>query len=119
MNRIEQINNELKIIKECEAAHRFYRGIESNGGETTNATNSWKKAMNSCLILDSSITDMTNLKAYKKKLITERAVLKNKETKIKFEKWLNKPSYNKFVKYLKKKYGNNLTLGFNKHVDEL
>ena len=119
MNRIEQINNELKIIKECEAAYRFYRGIESNGGEFENAYESWRKLSIKCLILDSSITDMTNLKAYKKKLITERAVLKNKETKIKFEKWLNKPSYNKFVKYLKKKYGNNLTLGFNKHVEQL
>lgn len=119
MDRIEKINNELKTIKECEAAYRFYRGIESNGGETTNATNSWKKAMNSCLILDSSISDMSTLRAYKKKLISERSNLKNNENKARFEKWLTKENYTKFVKYLKKKYGNNLTLGFNKHVEQL
>ena len=119
MNRIEEINEVLKIIKECEDSRRFYEGIRDNGGETENSRNSWKKTMNSCLILDSSISDMTTLKAYKKKLITERAVIKNKETKVKFEKWLNKPNHNKFVKYLKKKYGNNITLGFNKHVEEL
>lgn len=119
MNRIEQINNELKTIKECEAAYRFYRGIEANGGITSNAYDSWLNTLDECIILDSSITDMTTLRAYKRKLISEKAVLKNKETKIKFEKWLNKPTYNKFVKYLKKKYGNNLTLGFNKHVEQL
>ena len=119
MSRIEEINNELKIIKECEDAYRFYRGIEANGGETTNATISWRKAMNSCLNLDSSISDMTTLRAYKKKIISERSNLKNNENKARFEKWLTKENYTKFVKYLKKKYGNNLTLGFNKHVDEL
>lgn len=119
MNRIEEINKELKTIKECEAAYRFLIGIQANGGESESAFISWSNRMNNCAILDSTIIDMTTLKAYKKKLITERAILKNKETKVKFEKWLNKPSYNKFVKYLKKKYGNNLTLGFNKHVEDL
>lgn len=119
MNRIEQINNELKTIKECEAAYRFYRGIESNGGEFENAYESWRKLSIKCLILDSSISDMTTLIAYKKKLISERSNLKNNENKARFEKWLTKENYNKFVKYLKKKYGNNLTLGFNKHVEQL
>jgi len=119
MNRIEEINNELKIIKECEAAYRFLLGIQSNGGEDNNAYLSWNDRINNCFILDSSITGMTSLIAYKKKLISERAFLKNNETKVRFEKWLDKPNHNKFVKYLKKKYGNNLTLGFNKHVEEL
>jgi hypothetical protein len=119
MNRIEEINNELKIIKYCEEARRFYEGIRDNGGEVENSYSSYLKNWHKCVILDSSISDMTTLKAYKKKLISERSFLKNNETKARFEKWLDKPNHNKFVKYLKNKYGNNLTLGFNKHVEEL
>jgi len=119
MNRIEEINNELKIIKECEAAYRFYRGIESNGGEFENAYESWRKLSRKCLMLDSSIDSMESLKLYKQRLISERSNLKNNENKARFEKWLTKENYTKFVKHLKKKYGNNLTLGFNKFVEEL
>lgn len=119
MNRIEEINNELKIIKECEAAHRFLIGIQANGGESESAFISWSNRYNDCFILDSSISDMSTLRAYKKKLISERSNLKNNENKARFEKWLTKENYTKFVNYLKKKYGNNLTLGFNKHVEEL
>jgi hypothetical protein len=119
MNRIEEINNELKIIKDCEAAYRFVKGIKANGGYSENAENTFFNLFEKCQILDSTIFDIDSLKVYKKKLITERAFLKNNETKIRFEKWLDKPNHNKFVKFLKKKYGNNLTLGFNKHVEEL
>jgi len=62
---------------------------------------------------------MESLKLYKQRLISERSNLKNNENKARFEKWLTKENYTKFVKYLKKKYGNNLTLGFNKFVEEL
>ena len=51
MNRIEEINNELKTIKECEAAHRFLIGIQANGGESENAFLSWSNRYNDCLIL--------------------------------------------------------------------
>jgi len=119
MNRIEEINNELLHLKTCEDAYRFFSGIEANGGVSDNALYSWRNMLDKCMLYDSSIKDMDSLKAYKKKLITERAFIKNNETKVRFEKWLDKPNYNKFVKYLKKKYGNNLTLGFNKHVEEL
>lgn len=119
MNRIEQINNELKIIKECEAAHRFLIGIQANGGESESAFISWSNRMNNCAILDSTIINTETLKEYKKKLIAERSFIKTSETKVRFEKWLTKENYTKFVKYLKKKYGNNLTLGFNKFVEEL
>lgn len=119
MNRIEEINNELKVIKECEAAHRFLIGIQANGGKSESAFTSWSNRMNNCAILDSTIIDMTTLKAYKQKLIAERSFIKTSETKARFEKWLTKDNYNKFIKHLKKKYGNNLTLGFNKHVEEL
>lgn len=119
MNRIEEINNELKTIKECEAAHRFLIGIQANGGVSDNAFISWSNRYNDCLILDSTITDMATLKAYKQKLIAERSFIKTSETKVRFEKWLTKDNYNKFIKHLKKKYGNNITLGFNKFVEEL
>lgn len=119
MSRIEEINNELKIIKECEAAHRFLIGIQANGGESESAFISWSNRMNNCAILDSTIINTETLKSYKKKLISERSNLKNNENKARFEKWLTKENYTKFVKYLKKKYGNNLTLGFNKHVEQL
>lgn len=119
MNRIEEINNELKIIKECEAAHRFLIGIQANGGESESAFISWSNRMNNCAILDSSIDSMESLKLYKQKLISERSNLKNNETKARFEKWLTINNYNKFMSILKKKYGKNITLGFNKFVEEL
>jgi hypothetical protein len=119
MNRIEEINNELKIIKECENAKSFHDGLVRNGMQMANAKLSFVQTFDKCLSLDSTVMNMDTLKVYKKKLISERAFLKNNETKVKFEKWLDKPNHNKFVKYLKKMYGNNLTLGFNKHVEEL
>jgi len=119
MNRIEEINNELLHLKTCEDAFRFVKGIQDNGGYFKNAEDTFFNLFEKCQILDSTIVNMETLKAYKKKLITERAFLKNNETKVRFEKWLDKPNHNKFVKYLKKKYGNNLTLGFNKFVEEL
>lgn len=119
MNRIEQINNELKTIKECEKAFSFEQGLAANGMETENASRSLLIAFVECMRLSSTIVDMTSLRIYKQRLISERSNLKNNENKARFEKWLTKENYNKFVKYLTKKYGNNITLGFNKHVEEL
>jgi hypothetical protein len=119
MNRIEEINNELKIIKECEAAYRFWKGLEANSMETERARLSYNMMLGRTYILDSTIVTIYDVRRYKQKLIAERSFIKTSETKIRFEKWLDKPNHNKFVKFLKNKYGNNLTLGFNKHVEEL
>lgn len=119
MSRIDEINEELKIIKECEKAFSFEQGLAANGLETENASRSFLMAFVECMGLSSTIVDMTSLRVYKQKLIYERSNLKNNETKARFEKWLTKDNYDKFIKHLKNKYGNNLTLGFNKHVEEL
>ena len=119
MNRIEEINNELKIIKTLEKAKSFHDGLEANSMETENAKLSFLDALMDCEILDSSITNYKTAIEYKRKLIAERSFIKTSESKSRFEKWLTKDNYDKFIKHLKKKYGNNLTLGFNKHVEEL
>lgn len=118
MNRIEQINKELKQIRECVKAHNFLIGIQANGGESENAFLSFANTYNECLFLDSSIMNMDTLKEYQKKLIRERAVLRTQENRVMFQKWLDKPNYKKLIKVLSK-YGKNQTEAFNRFVNEL
>lgn len=118
MNRIKEINNELKIIRECVKAYKFLKGIEANGGESGNAFISWSNRMDKCMTLDSTIANQETLLIYRKKIERERSVLRAKENRVLFSKWLDKPNYKKLIKTLSK-YGKNQTEAFNQFVKEL
>jgi hypothetical protein len=118
MNRINQINNELKIIRECVKAAKFLSGISENGLESENASNTFDIKYNECLTLDSSIVDMDSIFSYREKLIRERAVLRTQENRVMFQKWVDKPNYKKLIKVLSK-YGKNQTEAFNRFINEL
>lgn len=118
MNRIEQINKELKQIRECLKAERFFLGLVYNDSESTNAFKKYIELLDGCKILDSSIECIETLKEYKQKLIRERAVLRTQENRVMFQKWLDKPNYKKLIKVLSK-YGKNQTEAFNRFVNEL
>jgi hypothetical protein len=118
MNRIEQINKELKIIRECVKAYKFLKGIEANGGDSRNAFISWSNRMHDCLTLDSTIENQETLLIYRKKIERERAALRTKENRVLFSKWLDKPNAKKFIKVLSK-YGKNQTEAFNQFIKDL
>ena len=118
MNRIEEINKELKIIRECVKAYKFLKGIEANGGDSKNAFISWLNRLDDCLTLDSTIENQETLLIYRKKLERERAVLRAKENRVLFSKWIDKPNAKKFIKVLSK-YGKNQTEAFNQFIKEL
>ena len=118
MNRIEQINKELKVIKVLEKARSFHDGLDANSLETENAKFSFLDALMDCEVLDSCIVNYKTAMEYKKKLIRERAVLRTQENRVMFQKWLDKPNYKKLMKVLSK-YGNNQTEAFNRFINEL
>lgn len=118
MNRIEQINNELKIIRDCVKAYKFLVGLEENGLETDSACKTYADTFRKCTTLDSTIENQETLLIYRKKIERERAVLRAKENRVLFSKWLDKPNYKKFIKTLSK-YGKNQTEAFNQFVMEL
>jgi len=118
MNRIEQINKELKQIRECIKAKKFHSGLINNGLDATNAFLKWCNLYAKCEVLDSSINCMDDLHEYRDKLIRERAVLRTQENRVMFQKWLDKPNYKKLMKVLSK-YGNNQTEAFNRFINDL
>lgn len=119
MNRIEEINNELKIIDKCQEIYLSKRRKERNGLNAGNSQKLWEKEFDRCLGLSSDIIDMESLKIYKLKIQWEKSYLLSREEKKRWSSDLMLPLYDKFEKYLSKNYKGNKEERFNQHVANL